>query len=172
MPRGDLAALLVGLCTLVYASHARAAPVEVLRLEYQCGSGWHTMRIGAPDCTGVFPILPHDCGVCEVPQGELELGYLPWRQAQKDVPWALVVADARGDRRIPLSGEGCEAIAAIEADLDFYGYGAAQACREGQLAWAYYFWYIADYRHGNSRAFANTLRHLSLAPTLGLPSTP
>lgn len=171
MSPADRVALALGLGALGYASPALAEPVEVLRLEYQCGSTWHPMRIGALDCTGVFPIFPLNCGHCEVPEGFLELGHLPWRQAQKDVLWAFVVRDPGGERRIPLAGEGCDAVGE-QPFIDFLGDPAVQAdsCRDGYLAWTYYYWYILDALHG--RQFENTILHLSLVPTLGLPPAP
>ncbi len=170
MSPADRVALALGLGALGYASPALAEPVEVLRMEYQCGSTWHPMRIGALDCTGVFPIFPHNCGQCEVPEGFLELGHLPWRQAQKDVLWAFVVKDPGGERRIPLAGEGCEAIAEIEPLVPFLAGWGSNECRRGRLAWAYYYWKVADALHG--RQFENTILHLSLVPTLGLPTAP
>lgn len=168
MSRADCVALALGLGALGYASPALAEPAEVLRLEYQCGSTWHPMRVGALDCTGVYPISPLNCYSCEVPEGFLELGHLPWRQAQKDVLWAFVVRDPGGERRIPLAGEGCDALA--DHPIDFLPDEAHLACKKGYLAWAYHYWYILDARRG--RQFEKAILHLSLAPTLGLPRAP
>ncbi len=170
---------------LLTSRPAGAEPPEVLRLEYRCADEWRTMQIGALDCTGVYPILPPPaCSPCEYPENVLVLDGYPWRDAQRNVPWAVVVRDPSGDHRIVQDAEGCwEMVQHTTAGYDRYftreqEEAIHRRCVAGSFAWRYYYSSVlgapvaSRLGFGPGSGFAATILHLSLAPAVGLPRAP